>query len=421
MTGCSCSQTGIEGRADARTDAPPDAPPDAAHDLPSDTWHEPTEPDIPWHPGDDCVSPYGWEEVHLPDVCEDETVAELVGGMTRITPDRSGGWPAVVWAGSQWGVAWSRQGHLYALQRLQPDGTPTGEPATFDPDFDTDGDTPGLVWARGSFAAAFKESLDGRTLTAVLDAGGNVLYEPGILAESSDAPDIGIYQAIPGYIATYASTDGDVTTVYAAHIDERGTLTSDARPVGRSTRDYTPGIAAFCEMSSVSYIDEEFNLWQRTFAWPDVEEAPEATRLGSITALHTFTRQEAVPFRDRVVVAWQNLSGPSTLVYSPLTGETLSGPTLVHPVSSDGSASIAPAHEKGFLGLCSQGNRHVEFRLVDPDGKPLGSPLETTPTTEHGYCAVAWSGSEFLIVQWGFTDAGMDDHGLWVQRVRPLI
>ncbi|MDI7267931.1 MAG: MopE-related protein, partial [Myxococcota bacterium] len=114
-----------------------------------------------------------------------------IGGDVRATaaPGLSGH-PSLVWAGSEWGVAWRDErdgnGEIY-FGRIGADGVRVGEDVRLS---DTPGlsTQPSLVWAEGEYAVAWRDEAAGAPVIRFtrIDAGGSEI--PGAETRLTDAP-----------------------------------------------------------------------------------------------------------------------------------------------------------------------------------------------------------------------------------------
>lgn len=446
VAGYSCDRTGLRGTVDATGDPVTEPDRDSTDDSSPDGDLDGSADGSPDARGDwadlpdpaDWVDLADWGEVELPDVGEDTPTAAIVGDPIKISDDEyEGGLHAVEWTGSEWGVVWGGS-HPFVFRRLDPMGVPASSITAMHSRIA--GRFPALEWSSLSYGFAGNSMFDDGIDACILDENGSLTHGPASFPPGDSGhsrwPDICRYERYPGWLIAYGTIDEEPrerNLVHVAHMDELGRRTGEARYVGESYRYHSPAVVGFGDSATVVWVRSD-GFWQRTFAWPIVDEAPDATYLGASHGLHSDGEFVAASYRDRVVVAWNGGTdgGAQTLVYSPFSGMTLSGPSTVGSTRiEDRKPGLAPAHANGYLGLCWENGPgpwggdaaedSVDFQIIDEDGLPLGAPVVVASDLHVRGCAVAWSGSEFLVAYWNRLPIYGDECGIWVRRVRPLI
>ena len=413
LTACACVEIDLIGQTDTSVEPPVGPRPDAVPDMALD--------------------------IDVPEVEDDGPVAVLEGPPVPLREgDLCCRLVELDWNGSGWGVM-GVQTDLGLLYRpLDSMASPLGSWVVMPHDCDVGHVS--LAWGDDRFAFTYsyrtsphfcRDEVGEFVELGTIDARGNLLSGITPIADDASEPDIAWSDDAGAWLVGYAdgltSLSAD-DAVLAALASDESTVTAAPVNVGSTSHSHGPRIAMLESLSSMTWVTED-GIWHRSFRWPAVESYPEATMIHAMSATSDH-RVEVEGFHDYTVVVLIDRADVLSLVVEPEWGIVVSGPrTIDRTAISERTPSITAAPDRGYLGLCypvvlvdSWGavtEEFVVFRLITPDGRPLGSALHiASGTGSIADCTVGWSGTEFLVLYWGHADRECFLHA---QRVRPLI
>lgn len=353
---------------------------------------------------------------------DDEPPATPVGDpVVADDPVDAGGSPKVAWNGSGWGIAWGGWGSSH-FAALDVDANLLA-PSVFLP---LGGGITGLEWHDGTYGITFISGWPGgEGGIALLDAAGAVRAGPSWPPSAGEGADLAWAPSHAAWILAYMEADVDGTggeVIRAVAVDDRaGFLGAPVSVAAGGREDGQPTVVSTEAGVVVAWTNDD-GAWYNALRWPDsTGDAPhrlpvEAARSWGV---------EAVSYGTNIVFGW----GGGGIRVVEVDGWSLEplGDAVSIGEGKD-TPRFAAVPERGYLGYCtclgpsdSSETDRVLFRVIRPDGSPLGSAVTIRDGLRNaGGCSVAWSGTEFVVVYWWCGgDAAWNT--IYAQRVRPEI